>query len=195
MFAGEDVHVYVEDSGRRVGQATNEGALEKADLVIIDFVSNRDVRVEFKYQYTYDMACVVEPHASTRKAFEKTLANARNATRRSRSVAERTIRDCLRCNIFVLFVQDRKGHSELCLPGGLSHNFIGDQGCLDGTSKKRPPNNRTDWLTPTLNMFSYLQQAIKGTLLDPIEILVGEGAAPLVSHAFIFDCTGLKTDC
>jgi hypothetical protein len=162
--------------------------VEKVDLVIYDLASGEHFNVEFKYQYTYDMAHKVE--GEMRKwGFDKILEHARMTPkeRPPQYDAKRIVRDCdyqKNCDAFILIVQDRAGHpvERSKLPGGVEANFIDEEHKLVGKPGK-------DWLKSTNTLLGHICAKIGGKQLPTIEREVGSGCAPLKSHFFMLDMT------
>lgn len=164
----------------------------KVDLAIFADGSNDPFRIEFKYQYTYDMAVPVGNEIK-RSRFEGILANAKNEERKSRSVAEKIVRDCIDvdCDGFILVVQDRTGHPEEGnLRAGVEANFVHHQRQMDNTHGPNTKKNKNAWLGPTGDLLSQILSKTGGESLLVLERRVWDDpGAPLTSHFFMLDMT------
>ncbi|WP_158934117.1 hypothetical protein [Burkholderia sp. S171] len=156
--------------------------VDKVDLLIVDIESKERVKVEFKYQYTFDMARRV---SSTMQDFDQLLT--RVATGR-RGDAERILADCDECDFFVLFVQDRTGQgSQHTLPGEIEINFKHEQLKLDREFSPRSAENKIAWIVPTVDFLSQICERRAGVEMEPIIHEIGHAPFPLTSHIFVLD--------
>lgn len=166
----------------------------KVDLAIFGDGSGDPFRIEFKYQYTFDMATRVGNELN-RRGFKGILANAeipireRNGTP---TVAEKIVRDCryVDCDCFILVVQDRTGHPPNgTLHGGVEANFIEDQRTMDSRFVANTEENKNAWLTPTNELLTQILSEFGGESIPPLELRVADDPAPLTSHFFVLDMT------
>lgn len=165
--------------------------VKKVDLVICDLELGERLNVEFKYQYTFDMAHKVAGQMDEWQ-FDGILKHARMTSRQRprRYEAEQIVQDCdykknkAMCDAFILIVQDRAGHAKERnrLPGGVEANFIKEQHRL-----ARLPEDA--WLTATNKLLGHICEEIGGKQMPTIEREVGSGCAPLKSHIFMLDMT------
>jgi hypothetical protein len=169
--------------------------LKKVDLVICNLATGHRFAVEFKYQYTFDMAKVVKRELRD-DGFDIILRNARTPTkvRRHRTLTEQIVRDCdhdKKCHAFILIVQDRAGYPENgTLPGGVDANFVKQQRQLDRESKTLSEKEKKKaWFEPTQKLLEAIQTKIGGVQLPPIEHRVGHLPDPLTTHIFMLDMT------
>jgi hypothetical protein len=161
--------------------------VDKVDLVLVDPKSDDRIRIEFKYQYTADMAYSVANKVSDFDALRVRVAEG------GRGVAELILADCEVCDFFILVVQDRTGHPEPgMLPGKVGANFIGDQRKLDREFGAGSDQNKRAWLEPTRKLLDCICDAFGGAPLEPIPRAIGAAPNPLTSHFFVLDMTGRK---
>ncbi|MFM0027371.1 hypothetical protein PQR70_14025 [Paraburkholderia madseniana] len=161
--------------------------VKKVDLVIVDTASNSQFRIEFKYQYTFDMYA----ETSRIKAFEGLCERVENG---DGGVAELILKDCKKCHFLILIVQDRTGHQLVkALPENLRPNFIADQLRLDRDFKPRTETNLNSWLEPTLDLLRKAAEKFGGELLPTLPLEVSEATSdnPLTSHFFMLGRSGV----
>ncbi|GAB3625854.1 hypothetical protein PTE30175_04094 [Pandoraea terrae] len=159
--------------------------VERVDLVLADRESSDRVRIEFKYQYTFDMAY---PVASKVDEFDALRARVAEG---GRGVAELIVADCDACDFFVLIVQDRTGHpASGKLAGDVDAAFIEEQRRMDREFGPGSDRNKKAWLEPTQKLLDSICQVYGGRQLDPVELVVGDATDPLTSHFFVLDMTG-----
>ena len=156
--------------------------VDKVDLVIVDIESKERVRVEFKYQYTFDMAKRV---SGRMQDFDQLVA--RVAVGR-KGDAERILADCDKSDFFVLIVQDRTGHeSQHTLPGDIEINFKREQLKLDEEFSPRSAENKQAWTVPTGDLLGRICERRVGVEMEPIIHEIGNAPFPLTSHIFVLD--------
>lgn len=159
--------------------------VKKIDLVIVDTASKSQFRIEFKYQYTFDMYA----QTSRIKAFDGLCDRVEDG---DGGVAELILKDCKGCDLFILIVQDRTGHQlAKALPEQLRANYIVDQERLDRLFGTRTDENRNAWLEPTLGLLHKAAEKFEGELLPELQVEVSDAASddPLTSHFFMLDRT------
>jgi hypothetical protein len=181
-------HLKIDNEGNAKGLVAY-AEVKKVDLVICDLTSRERFHVEFKYQYTFDMAHKVAGQMDE-WGFDGILEHARMTSeqRPRRYEAEQIVQDCdhkknkKTCDAFILVVQDRTGHKQerRLLPGGVEANFIQEQYRMD-----QMPKNA--WLSATNELLGHICDKIGGKQLRTIKHEVGHANAPLTSHIFMLD--------
>jgi hypothetical protein len=156
--------------------------VDKADLLIVNIESSERVTVEFKYQYTFDMARRV---FSSLLDFDQLVARVADG---SKGDAERILADCDKSDVFVLIVQDRTGHeSRHTLPGDIDINFKREQLKLDKEFSPRSEENKVAWTVPTGDLLGRICERRVGVEMEPIIHEIGQTPFPLTSHNFVLD--------
>uniref|UniRef100_UPI003F4924B1 hypothetical protein n=1 Tax=Cupriavidus necator TaxID=106590 RepID=UPI003F4924B1 len=180
--------------------------VNKMDLVIVAEANRAKacwINVQFKYQYTYDMAKRVGNRLASENLWQR-------VHERKRGDAELIAADCIildsgrkkTCDVFILIVQDRRGHDDRLryLPDGtdpkegVKINFIDEQVKLDGEFNARDAYHEA-WRAPTLELLQQIVEKSKdyrhGRLNGQFELSVSDAPpAPLKSHFFVVDFLG-----
>lgn len=156
--------------------------VDRVDLLIVDIESKERVKVEFKYQYTFDMAKRV---FSKLLNFDQLVARVADGRKGD---AELILADCDKSDFFVLIVQDRTGHeSQHTLPGDIDINFKREQLKLDKEFSPRSAENKLAWTVPTVDLLGRICERRVGVEMEPIIHEIGQVPFPLTSHIFVLD--------